>query len=94
MLIYDLIEYSVNYSKISGSLWQYYRDKPNENSTDSESFESKIKKYLSNFWRTLKMPLINFETNIILTLSSTCPINDSRGAEKLVISETKLMFQL
>ena len=44
MLIYDLIEYSVNYSKISGSLWQYYRDKPNENSTDSESFESKIKK--------------------------------------------------
>ena len=44
MLIYDLIEYSVNYSKISGSLWQYYRDKPNENLTDSESFESKIKK--------------------------------------------------
>ena len=44
MLIYDLIEYSVNYSKISGNLWQYYRDKPNENSTDSESFESKIKK--------------------------------------------------
>ena len=44
MLIYDLIEYSVNYSKISGSLWQYYRDKPNENLTDSESFESKLKK--------------------------------------------------
>ena len=44
MLIYDLIEYSINYSKISGSLWQYYRDKPNENLTDSESFESKLKK--------------------------------------------------
>ena len=44
MLIYDLIEYSVNYSKISESLWQYYRDKPNENLTDSESFESKLKK--------------------------------------------------
>ena len=44
MLIYDLIEHSVNYSKISGSLWQYYRDKPNWNLTDSESFESKIKK--------------------------------------------------
>ena len=26
MLMYNLIEYSDNYSKISGSLWQYYRD--------------------------------------------------------------------
>ena len=29
MLMYDLIEYSYNYSKRSGSLWQYYRDYPN-----------------------------------------------------------------
>ena len=28
MPIYNLIEYSDNYSKTSGSLWQYYRDKP------------------------------------------------------------------
>ena len=41
MLIYDLIEYSVNYSKTLGRLWQYYRDKPSENLTDSESSESK-----------------------------------------------------
>ena len=27
MPIYNLIEYSDAYSKISGSLWQYYRDK-------------------------------------------------------------------
>ena len=26
MLMYNLIEYSDNYSKTSGSLWQYYRD--------------------------------------------------------------------
>ena len=26
MPIYNLIEYSGNYSKTSGSLWQYYRD--------------------------------------------------------------------
>ena len=26
--MYILIEYSDNYSKTSGSLWQYYRDKP------------------------------------------------------------------
>ena len=29
-------------------------------------------KYLSNFWRTLEMPLINCEFNLILTWSSTC----------------------
>ena len=28
MPIYNLIEYSDNYSKTSGSLWQYYRDEP------------------------------------------------------------------
>ena len=38
-----MIEYSDNYSKLSGSLWQYYRDEPNANLTDSESFKSKIK---------------------------------------------------
>ena len=41
--MYDLIEYSDNYSKTSGSLWQYYKDEPNGNLTDSESFKSKIK---------------------------------------------------
>ena len=29
-------------------------------------------KYLSNFWRTLEMPLINCEVNLILTWSSSC----------------------
>ena len=28
MPIYDLIEYSDNYSKTSVSLWHYYRDEP------------------------------------------------------------------
>ena len=31
-------------------------------------------KYLSNFWRTLEMPLINYEVNLILTWSSSCVI--------------------
>ena len=28
MSVYNLIEYSDAYSKISGSFWQYYRDEP------------------------------------------------------------------
>ena len=43
MSMYNLIEYNDNYSKPSGSLWQYYRDEPNDNLADSESFKSKIK---------------------------------------------------
>ena len=87
MLMYNLIEYSDNYSKTCGSLWQYCKDIPavddnddvifnGANDTDSFNFKSKIigetnddgdlenveimipLKYLSNFWRTLEMPLI------------------------------------
>ena len=87
--MYNLIEYSDNYSKISGSLWQYYKYDPNDDLEQSESFKSKIRtmgttaaagntkdveilvplKYLSNFWRTLEMPLINCEVELILTWS-------------------------
>ena len=95
MPMYNLIEYSDNYAKIAGSLWQYCKDIPalNENdeitnftggnTTDSFNFKAKITglivddgtkdveimvslKYLSNFWRTLEMPLINCEVNLIL----------------------------
>ena len=47
-------------------------------------------KYLSNFWRTLEMPLINCEVNLILTWSSTCVITNSNGAGTFAITDTKL----
>ena len=43
MPIYNLIEYSDNYSKTSGSLWQYYKDDSNDNIENSESFKFKVK---------------------------------------------------
>ena len=43
MPMYNLIEYSDNYSKTSGSLWQYYKDGPNKNIADSESFKFTVK---------------------------------------------------
>ena len=59
MLMYNLLEYSDNYSKTSGSLWNYYRDKINDSAnknndannykinnnkiTTSKSFEYKTK---------------------------------------------------
>ena len=39
MPMYNLIEYSDNYSKTLGSLWQYYRSDSNDNITRSESFK-------------------------------------------------------
>ena len=50
-------------------------------------------KYLSNFWRTLVMPLINREVNLILTWSSTCVIVSARNANQAAtfeITDTKL----
>ena len=101
MPMYNLLEYSDNYAKTTGSLLQYCKDMPvrnnnNEiteftagNTTDSFNFKAKIAgqtgndgtkdveimfslKYLSNFWRTLEMALINCDANLILTWSSTC----------------------
>ena len=47
-------------------------------------------KYLSNFWRTLEMPLINCEVTLILTWSPTCVITNSTGEEKFKITDTNL----
>ena len=40
-------------------------------------------KHLSNFWRTLEMPLINWEVNLILTWSKECVITNSKVKENL-----------
>ena len=121
MPMYYLIEYSNNYAKTTGSLWQYCKDilarNNNEitvfrknNLTDSFNFKAKITgktdddgtknveimaplKYLSNFWRTLEMPLSNCEVNLILTWPSTCvlaAVDDANQAATFEITDTRL----
>ena len=131
MPMYNLLEYSGNYSKTSGSLWQYCKDIPavndngaivdfnGANATDSFNFKTKITgqtaannnngniagrvdveimvplKYLSNFWRTLEMPLINCEVNLILTWSADCVINYTNISNQILIfaiAEANLCF--
>ena len=49
-------------------------------------------KYLSNFWRTLEMPLITCETNLILTWSTNCVIVSTNVANQnatFEITDTK-----
>ena len=123
MPMYNLIEYSDNYSKTSGSLWQYCKDIPAvnnagniidftaANTTDSFRFKTKITgqtddngkidnveiivplKYLSNFWRTLEMPLINCEVELILNWSANCVIISTNVANEnptFTITDTNL----
>ena len=122
MPMYNLIEYSDNYAKTTGNLWQYCKDIPardanniiekftGNNTTDSFNFKAKITgrtgnggtkdveiivplKYLSNFWRTLEMPLINCEVNLILTWSSTCVLvstNIQNQNARFAITDAKL----
>ena len=92
MPMYNLIEYSDNYSETSGSLWHFKRDKDPANNADlsidnSECFKYKAAlvgktanhnngksfvedtkivvplNYLSNFWRSLEMPLIKLQSS-------------------------------
>ena len=44
----------------------------------------------SNFWRTLEMPLIDCEVELILTWSKNCVITNSTGEGKFKITEAKL----
>ena len=122
MPMYNLIEYSDNYSKTSGSLWQYFKEIPvvndaanivdfdGANATDSFNIKTKITgktngdeiinveimvplKYLSNFWRTLEMPLINCEVELILNWSANCVIiytNVNNQVPTFTITETNL----
>ena len=105
----NLIEFSDNYAKTSKSLWQYYRDKSNNDITNSESFKLKARitgralvddstkdaetavsfKYLSSFWRTLEMSLINCEINLVLTWSESSVITNSIGVELFTIINIK-----
>ena len=122
MPMYNLTEYSDNYSKTSGSLWQYCKEIPavnnagnivnlnGANATDSVNLKAKISgktkndgiinveimvplKYFSNFWRTLEIPLINCEVELILNWSASCVIIYTDVANQnptFTITETNL----
>ena len=52
MPMYNLLEYSKNYRKTAGSLWNYYRDKPNAGVNNGITYSIMVSKsfdYKSNF---------------------------------------------
>ena len=63
MPMYNLIEYSHNYSEKSGGLLQYYKNKPNVSLADPESFKSKRKRIGSTSDGDTKNGSKNIENN-------------------------------
>ena len=119
MPMYNLIEYSNNYSDTSGSLWQFKRDEVPDNDADltvndSQSFKYKavllgktanyddgkrsvkdvkvvaLLKYLSNFWRSLEMLLINCKDHHQLNWIEDFILSSARDSAKFEKADAKL----
>ena len=106
--MYNLIEYSDNYSDTSGSLWQFKRDEIGEDAyltVDNPSSykyksglitnrnDAKIAvplKYLSNFWRSLEIPLINWKVEFSLVWNENCILTSLDGNTAFTITDAKL----
>ena len=54
MSVYNLLEYSDNYSMTSGSLWNYYRDEVNDAANENDNANNKI-----NNNETIEVNLLN-----------------------------------
>ena len=113
MPMYNLIEYSDNYSDTSGSLWQFKRDEITNNAdvsndnapsfkykanlignTEANETKNIVKiavplKYLSNFWRSLEMPLINCKVELSLKWYERCLLTAATIAT-FTITDAKL----
>ena len=121
MPMYNLVEYSDNYSDTSGSIWQFERDeRPTNNNgafiditaENSSSFKYKSNlightdanganrkkevvkiavplKYLSNFWRSLEMLLINCKAEISLKWYANCILPSAATTATFTITDAK-----
>ena len=120
--MYNLIEYSSNYSETTGSLWFYSKDEAtkfnayiaNTNNFKSFMYKSKLLenteadgangilknaatamllKYLSNFWRSLKMSLINCKVELKLIWTKYCVLC-AAGADNNDANSNNIIFTL
>ena len=129
MPMYNLIEYSDNYSDTSGSLWDFKRGEIDNNAnvtndnnapsfkykaslidnTENDGSKKGVKiavplKYLSNFWRSLEMPLINCKIELSLKWIENCVLTtaaldanaDDTGADSATfkITDAKLYLPI
>ena len=111
--VYNLIEYSDNYSDTSVSLWSFKRDEIDNNAdstkndnapsfkykanfianTQADGTKNGVKiavplKFLSNFWRSLEIPLINCKVELSLKWIENCVLTTAANANKATFEIT------
>ena len=110
MPMYNLLEYSDNHEHTTGSLSQFKRDEPpnDNNPVDNNTASLKYKslpdgniiklvvplKYISNFFRSLEMTLVNCKIDLELTWHKDCLMSSANADDNNVVSfkinDTKL----
>ena len=120
--MYNLIEYSSNYSERRGSLWFYSKDNATnfnadvDNNNNFKYFGYKTKlleniesdnanailrnaaiavplKYLSNFWRSLEIPLIHCKVELKLIWTKYCGLS-AAGADNPNAISNDIIFTI
>ena len=84
MPMYNLLEYSDNYSMTSGSLWNYYGDEINDDANESNEDGNKI-----NNKKTITSKSFEYKTKII---ERTPDDNNTLNAEVVVPSKSLSNF--
>ena len=93
MPMHNLLEYSANYEDTTGSLYQFKRNEPPDNNANVDGNTKSLKnksidgvnnvklvvplKYISNFFRSLEMPLVNCKVDLELTWTKDCVISSA-----------------
>ena len=110
--MYNLIEYSSNYSQTTSSFWFYSKDEAtnfNNNIENTDNFKyteavgangilknaiiAVLLKHLSNSWRSLKMPLINWKLELKLKWTNYCVLS-AAGIDNVSNRDNKNIFTI
>ena len=89
-------------TRITGNTYNIGDDKEGYDANKVGKNETEVAiplKYLSNFWRSLNIPLINCEVELILTWSKNCiladmTVRDAKGDNPAIVAPTGLEFKI
>ena len=84
MPMYNLIEYSKNYSKTTGSLWNYYRDELTSDTNNNNNFNKNVVNSRS----------FKYKTSIIGSAYNVDENNDVYVANKAVAKDVEIVVPL
>ena len=91
--MYNLIEYSDNYSKTSGGLWQYHRDEPAlDNNGNIVNFPGNSASFNFKLKLTGKTPAVGNTKDVKITVPLKYLSNFLRTLQMLLINVQLILF--